>query len=447
MAGSKFSFRTSKSAKIIPVINMQAVILAAGKSGRLYPFNTFHKSLINVLGKPIISHTIASVKKAGITDIILVSEPNNNFVEILGNGKKLGVKITYAFQKKPEGMGNALLSAAHLIKSDFFLLHPYRAEFAELKEEIDKLRGTNKNAILLTQKEKNLSLYGALILEGETVVGVVEKPKKGEVSSDLRIVGMCFLNQDFIKTLRSVRPHHYNFESALDVFAKNGRVKAAVTQKETITLKYPWDLLGIKNYFFKKLKRHISKKAEISKQAKIIGEVFIEDGVVISENAIVKGPVYIGKNSFIGTNALVRHGVDIEKNAIIGGFSEVKNSLIQEASSAHSGLIEDSIIGKNCKIGALFATANVRLDRANIKVQVKQEKIDTGLKHLGAMIGDNCIFASRVSIMPGVIVGNNVSIGPSTTVMKNIPSDSIFYTKFSEIVQKNKSSKTNKDLF
>jgi len=61
---------------------------------------------------------------------------------------------------------------------------------------------------------------------------------------------------------------------------------------------------------------------------------------------------------------------------------EVKNTLIMEDSKTHSGFIGDSVIGRNCRIGAGFNTANVRLDRATVKVVIKEQKTDTGLKSL-----------------------------------------------------------------
>lgn len=424
---------------------MQVVILCAGKSSRLYPLNNSHKSLISIAGEPIISHTLRSIKKSGITDVILVTGPDNLFRTILGDGKKYGLKIKYAVQNKPTGMGDALICAAPFINSDFFLINAHRVEFNELKEDIDTKRNSNNKAILLASEaeEKLISSYGSLKVRGDRVLGLVEKPKNN-APSNLKVIGIYFLNQEFIKVLRSVKPQEYSLETALDEFAKADQVRFVISRHEAVTLKYPWDLIELKNYLFKKLRRHISKKTDISKDAKIIGPVFIEDGAVIFDNAVIKGPCYIGRNSFVGDNCLIRNGSSIEQKVKIGAFMEIKNSLILEGSSSHSGFIGDSIIGRNCKIGALFGTANVRLDRGYIKSMVKEADVETNLKALGAIIGDNTVLGSRVTIMPGVIIGNNVNIGPSTTVMKNIPSNSIFYTKFLETVQKNKSPKANK---
>src|SRR3990167_9712704 len=100
---------------------MHTVILAAGQSSRFYPYNYFsHKSLIRVLGKPIIFYTIESIRKAGIKNIILVVSKNSEIQKILGSGKNHGVKIQYVIQEDPTGGGNGLLLAEKLINGDFF---------------------------------------------------------------------------------------------------------------------------------------------------------------------------------------------------------------------------------------------------------------------------------------------------------------------------------------
>lgn len=415
---------------------MQAVILAGGESSRFYPYNNQPKSLVKIAGEPIISHTVRAIKRAGITDIVILTGPQNYFKEYLLNGKKFGVKINYASISKPTGMGDGILICSKFIKSDFFLVNPQHVEFDELKKIIDEKRSTNKEAILLAKKTGSKKHYGVLKISQDQVLGIVEKPKSGRGLSNLRVIGIYFINQEFINVLKKVKREHYSFEKALDIYAKQGKVRVAVTNLKVLTLKYPWDLLDLKNYILAKQKRSISKKAQIAKSAQIEGPVVLEEGAQISENAVVKGPAYIGRDVFIGSNTLIRNGSDIEEGSRIGAYMEVKNSLILQGATTHSGFIGDSVIGSKAKIGALFGTANVRLDRANIRTLVKNEKIDSGLRSLGVVIGENVVIGERVSIMPGVIIGNNTKIGPSTTVMKNVESDTTYYTKFEEFIEK-----------
>jgi bifunctional UDP-N-acetylglucosamine pyrophosphorylase/glucosamine-1-phosphate N-acetyltransferase len=76
------------------------------------------------------------------------------------------------------------------------------------------------------------------------------------------------------------------------------------------------------------------------------------------------------------------------------------------------------------------------LDRATVKATVKNEKIDTGLKSLGVMVGDGTHIGIKASTMPGVIIGGNVVVGSETAVMNNIDDNTKYYTKFQEVVIK-----------
>jgi len=103
--------------------------------------------------------------------------------------------------------------------------------------------------------------------------------------------------------------------------------------------------------------------------------------------------------------------------------------------TTHTGIIEDSIIGRNCKIAAGLLTANVRLDRKSVQSVIKGEKIDSKLSAFGMILGNNSQFGIRVSTMPGVVIGNNVIVGPETIVKENIEDNKKYYTKFESIVE------------
>lgn len=411
-----------------------AVFLAAGISSRFFPFNDKHKVLVKIAGEEIIVHTIKAAKKTGINNIIIVVPNEKDFQNALGDGSRYGVKITYVIQEKAEGMGDAVLLAAKHIKSSFFLVNSNHVEFEELKKDIDTKK-SDTGVVLLGRKSGGKHL-GALKIEGDKVTEVVEKPSSSEGFSDLKVVGVYSLDLGFLDVLKGVKPEHYSFETALNEYAKMGMVKIVETEHEVLSLKYPWDLLNIKTYILSRLKKSISPKATISEHAIIEGDVVIEEGVTVLENATIKGPCYLGKDVYVGSNSLIRNGTSVEEGSVVGGYMEVKNSLIMSGSKTHSGHLEDSIVGKNSRIGALFTTANVRLDRGNITCLVKDEKVDTGLRELGAIVGSNAHIGARVSTMPGIIVGNNVNIGPSTTVMKNVDSDISYYTDFNEIIKK-----------
>jgi bifunctional UDP-N-acetylglucosamine pyrophosphorylase/glucosamine-1-phosphate N-acetyltransferase len=403
----------------------------------MYPFsNGLHKSMIKVLGKPLLEHTIDKLKSKKITDIIIVVGENNNIESYFGDGKKFGVSITYVLQRKPEGAGNAILLSKKYIKSEFLLLNSYHVEIDKFIDRLFSIKTKEKDGVLLVKQKSDTWNYGVVKINDSKVKEIVEKPEKGKEPSNLCVIGIYLLSSSFLSTLSKTPTEHYQLEKALDTYVKDHSVYIVEINEETIALKYPWEILKLKNYMLSDLKKHIANKTSIASSAQILGEVYVDENVKIMENVVVKGPCYIGKNAFIGNNTVLRGGVDIEENSVIGANMEVKNTLVMADSKTHAGFIGDSVIGKNCRIGAGFYTANVRLDRAMVKVTVKNEKIDTGLKSLGVMIGDGTRIGIKSSTMPGVIIGRNVVIGSGTAVMNNVEDDTRYYTKFQEIVIK-----------
>ena len=414
---------------------MQVVILAAGRSSRFFPFsNLAHKSMAPIMGEPIIIHTIKSVKKSGVKDILLVVSPNSEIAKLLGDGSKFGIKITYIIQKEPTGAGNGLLLAEKKIKGNFFLLNASRLDFSSLKDAM-ALKKNNVKAVLLGKKQNKLGKYGVLKLNEDRVLDLIEKPIQGQEPSNIRLIGVYLFSKDFLNILRKTRDEHYRLERAISNLAKKYDVRVTITDKQAPSLKYSWDLLELKDYLLSNSVKSISKKAKIAKSAEVAGLVVIEDGVVVMEGAKIKGPCYIGKNSVVGNNVILREGVDVEESCVVGANAEIKNSLIMKNTKVHSGYVGDCVIGDNVRIGAGFNTANKRIDRGNISViSPDGDKLDTGLANLGAIIGSGVKIGIKASTMPGVIIGNDSVIGPGTTVLRNIPSDMKYYTKFSETI-------------
>lgn len=417
---------------------MQAVILAAGQSTRFDPFRYYdHKSLIEIMGKPIIVHTIESIKKSGVRDIIIVVSEKRGIRKLLGDGKEFGVRIKYVLQRKPTGAGNGLLLARKQIKGDFFLLNASHVDFAEFAKLMILKKSKNDEAIFLAKNEKNLEKFGVLEVKKDRVLDLVEKPRRGEEPSSLRLIGIYLFSQSYLTELSRASDEHYRLEAAISAFVGQKTARFVKVHIDAPSLKYAWDLLGIKNYLFKNLKAKKGKNISISKTAEVIGKVVIGDNAVIMEGAKIKGPCFIGKNSMVGNNTILRGNVDVGENCVIGANMELKNSLIMDGTKVHSGFIGDSIIGENCRMGAHFSTANVRLDRRSVKVKVKGEEINSGLKFLGTIVGRNTKIGIKASTMPGVIIGQNSIIGPSTVVLRNVAENSKYYTKFKEVVTKN----------
>ena len=407
----------------------QVVILAAGQSSRFWPLNQNHKSQINILGKPLIFWTIKNLTLIGIKDIILVLNKNSFSDETLKEIKKLNVKISCVFQKKFLGTGNALFQARNLIKKPFLVLHPYKFYIKDILDEILR-KSKNSKIVLVGCPTKSPEDYGILEFKNKKVIKIWENPQKGKIPSSIRTLGIYFLYPDFFKYYQKVKHSESDLVDAINLLIKERKAEFVLFKKEIPSFKHPWDTLAMLKMIFqsKNFKNHISKTAKIGKNVIINGKVYIGENVEIKEGTILNNPCFIGDNCKIGPYNVFRGPVNLEKEVITGAFSEVKNCLIQERTHIHSGYFGDSIIGKNCRFGAGFISANRRLDRKNIKSKIKGKKIDTGLSYFGFVVGNNTRFGIEAQTMPGVLIGSNCIIGPGTQVFEDIKDNTIFYS-------------------
>lgn len=412
----------------------QAVLLSGGKSSRFYPYNSLgHKSLLTLGGKSLIIRTLENLKSNGIKEFIIIEDSSSCVSNILSQEEVKLFNIKFIVQKKPLGMGNAILSASDLLSERYFVINAYHFEAGEFIKEMSSAQKKESDIVILVRLGEDNTEFG-LVNEIDGKIKIVEKSK--DKTSGMRIIGIYLLNLKFVEILKNVSEHEYNFEDAISLYSEKETIVTVETNKETVSLKYPWSVLDAKDFLLRRMKRDISSKANISKNAVLNGDVIIEKGVVIKEGVAITGPAYIGENVFIGNNVIIRGGVLIEKDVVIGANMEVKNTVIMKNTTTHSGFIGDSVIGENTKIAAGFTTGNVRLDRGEISSDVRGEKVNTKRKMLGVLMGSHTSLGIKVGTMPGVIIGNNVIVGPGTTVMENVPDGMSFYTEFRKIVKK-----------
>jgi len=409
----------------------QAVILAAGQSSRFWPLNQKHKSLIKIMGKPLAWYTIESLRCEGIQDLIIVQGPQKDVEEELNKYNFGKINIRYVIQKNPKGMGDALSRAKDFLEGQFFVLDATRLDAGNyLKPLLKKYKSSGARMVLLGAETDNTQLYGVFKVKGDRIQEVVEKPMKGKEPSNIKNVVVQFLPKEFLDFLQRVPKEMYSFENALSLYAKEKDTRMIMLDKEPPSLKYPWHLFEINKYLFDRfIKKKISKSAKIAKNVTIQGNVYIGDNVKIFEGVAIKGPCYIGDNCVIGNNSVVRDYVNLEKDVAIGALAEVKNCIFQKNTHIHSGYFGDSIFGEDCRIGAGVITANRRIDRKEIKVKIKKEKIGTSLTFLGAVVGSNTHIGINTSFMPGVLIGSDCQIGPGAVIRENIKDNKAFLIK------------------
>lgn len=423
---------------------MQTVILAGGTGRRVFPLAVEKpKPMFKILGKPLIHHVIDILKSAGLKDFIVVIGHNGEQIkDYLADGKKLGVDITYAVQKKPLGMANALETAKDLVEDNFFVVNADDIfESSLIKEMLKQFKKGDAEMVLSCKPVKETWKFGIIQIKNDKVTRLVEKPPEGQEPSNLAVIGVYIMTKRIFEYYKKIPVSDHQYEDAIQRFIQDKKIVKAVRYDGFFTgYKYPWDLFTINEYLIDVLidKEIIEENVEMSERAHVEGNVWIRRGAKIFEGACIKGPCYIGSNSIIGNNSLIRDCSSIGDNCIVGFSSEVKHSLIGDNCWFHMNYIGDSIISDNCIFGAGTITANFRFDAKTIKVTVEGNRVDSGRNKLGAIVGDSCRTGINACLLPGVKVGPYSIVGAGVCLQEDLePCKMIFLDKKSYVVKEN----------
>jgi len=387
---------------------------------------TEDKFLLDFLEKPLLEHQIKLACEAGLSQFVVIGNPEN-IAKIEQITKKIpGIKVDLALQKKSSGIADALKSAEPFLHGQLLVINPNDVfsspAYTKIITEAEK--ATASSYILGYQVQKYFPGGYLQVNSQHELLHIVEKPNPGEEPSNLvNILIHCHNNPDellrYIETVRTTKDDVY--ECALDNMVKAGRkVKVIPYNDFWAPIKYPWHIFKVMEYFMDNAQPYIASSARISEKANIEGKVILSDNVKVLENAVIRGPAYIGANSIIGNNALVRDYSHIGSNSVIGYSTEVKHSYIGDDCWFHSNYIGDSIVDDNCSLGAGTVLANFRLDEGNIQIKVSGSLIDTGYDKLGAIIGRGCRIGVNSSLMPGVRVGPDSFVGPQVCLRQDL---------------------------
>ena len=196
--------------------------------------------------------------------------------------------------------------------------------------------------------------------------------------------------------------------------------------------KYPWEVLPKIKDFILELGKTLDKK----EYDEIDENVWIAKSAKVAPTAFIKGPAIIGKNAEVRHCAFIRGNAIVGENAVVGNSTELKNVILfNNVQVPHYNYVGDSILGFKAHMGAGSITSNVKSDKKLVVVKDVEEKIETGLKKFGCMVGDNVEVGCGSILNPGSVIGKNTNIYPLSSVRGVIPPNSI-YKKQGEVVEK-----------
>ena len=156
-------------------------------------------------------------------------------------------------------------------------------------------------------------------------------------------------------------------------------------------------------------------------------QVWVHNTVTIAPTASLAGPAIIGANTEIRPGAFIRGSALVGADCVVGNSVELKNVIIfDHVQVPHYNYVGDSILGYGAHMGAGAVTSNIKSDRTNVVVRDGQERYETGLRKMGAMLGDHVEVGCNSVLNPGTVIGPESRVYPLSSVRGYIPPKHIY---------------------
>lgn len=212
---------------------------------------------------------------------------------------------------------------------------------------------------------------------------------------------------------------------------ENVRITDLFDLKHTIaadylsSFEYPWEALkGISELIIS-----IGSKLDPDEYDNPSENVWIHKTAKVFPSAYIGAPCIIGANTEVRHCAFIRGSALVGENCVVGNSAELKNVIIfDNVQTPHYNYVGDSILGYKSHMGAGSITSNVKSDKTNVVIKSAEGNIETGIKKIGAMLGDYVEVGCNSVLNPGTIIGRNSNIYPTSCVRGVVPAESIYKT-------------------
>jgi len=195
---------------------------------------------------------------------------------------------------------------------------------------------------------------------------------------------------------------------------------------------YPWEVISeIQNFILE-----TGKKLPKDEYDEVSEGVWISKTASVAPSAYIGAPTIIGHHATVGHCAFIRTCALVGEGATVGNSTELKNVILFNGVEVpHYNYVGDSILGYKSHMGAGAITSNLKQDKRNITVSIEGQKVDTGIRKMGAILGDFVEVGCNSVLNPGTVVGHHSNIYPLSMVRGYVAPNSI-YKKQGEVVEK-----------
>ncbi|UPV76263.1 sugar phosphate nucleotidyltransferase [Halorussus limi] len=392
---------------------MQAVVLAAGEGTRIRPLSaSLPKPMLPVADRPLAAHAADAAVRAGADELLFVVGYEADAVRDYFGEEYAGIPVKYAVQREQAGTADAVRAAREHLDGAFAVLNGdnlYDPDGIEALFESGPSVGAHR--------VDDPSNYGVLSTAGDAVTDIVEKP--ADPPTDLANAGAYVFPAEAREWL-DVPASERGEREITDVLARtiDECEVTAVEIDRWLDVGRPWELLEANEWKLAELERDV--RGEVHDDADLRGPVVVEEGATIDAGVVIEGPALVRAGASVGPNAYVRGATLLGEDAHVGHAVEIKNSVLMSgATVGHLSYVGDSVLGRNVNFGAGTNVANLRHDDEAVKLTVKGERVSTGRRKFGVVVGDDVKTGIDVALNAGTKLSTGAGVPPGETVTRD----------------------------
>ncbi len=195
---------------------------------------------------------------------------------------------------------------------------------------------------------------------------------------------------------------------------------------------YPWQVLGELKGFI----RELGAQLDGTEFERVAEDVWVHRDAHVFGSAYIGGPAIIDAGTEVRHCAFIRGAALVGRGCVVGNSVELKNCILFDGvQTPHYNYVGDSILGYKAHMGAGSITSNVKSDKTPVSVRMGEVRLDTGLKKLGALLGDGAEIGCNSVLNPGTVIGRRASVYPTSSV-RGYVGEGMIYKRAGEIVQR-----------
>ncbi|MFH5802312.1 bifunctional sugar-1-phosphate nucleotidylyltransferase/acetyltransferase [Haladaptatus sp. CMAA 1911] len=392
---------------------MQAIVLAAGEGTRMRPLSaSCPKPMLPVAEEPLVAHTARAAVEAGANELVLVVGYEADTVRDYFGAEYAGIPVKYSIQEEQRGTADAVRAARKHIDGPFAVLNGDNLyDTAAVKRLLSNGPGVG------TYRVDDPSNYGVISTDGSRATDIVEKPD--DPPTNLANTGAYVFPEEARDWLDVGESERGEFEitDVLERIIEEYDVMAVEVER-WLDVGRPWELLEANEWKLGELERDV--RGDVSEAATLDGNVVVEEGATVKSGVVIEGPALIRSGATVGPNAYIRGATLVDEGAKVGHSVEVKNSVLSPgAAVGHLSYVGDSVLGHDVNFGAGTNVANLRHDGESVKHTVKGDRVSTGRRKFGVVVGDGVKTGINTSLYPGVTLSEGSMTLPNEEVSRD----------------------------